>query len=229
MSIDFECHCREAGGVSKKSRVDCCDGSATESFILDPDVARFVPPRIFSPLLPIDLGGCNDPSYCRTPLPTRREKGQCTMTRFTRLVATALPALVLPLVQSGAIARASGGINSVQTVALHRQGCAASTVGSVVGSARFSLDDQGGGNVNPNGIEVRASVTAGQPRTDYGVYVVDGTCQVLAAGGTLITDDSGRGDLGFHVLGSVVPPGTTVRVQLVSPADVLTSDAISAA
>jgi hypothetical protein len=150
------------------------------------------------------------------------------MKRLPRFVAIALPALLLPLVHSGGIARASGGINSVQTVALNRQACTAPTAGPMVGTARFSLDDQGGGNVNPNGIEIRASVTAGQARTSYGVYVVDVACQVLATGGTLVTDDSGRGDLGFHVLGSVVPPGTNVRVELVAPADVLTSDAVSA-
>jgi hypothetical protein len=150
------------------------------------------------------------------------------MTRLPRLVTIALSTLLLPLVQSGGIARASGGINSVQTVALHRQVCTASVAGQAVGTARFSLDDQGGGSVNPNGIEIRASVTAGQPRTSYGVDVVDAACQVLAAGGTLVTDDSGRGDLGFHVLGSLVPPGTNVRVELIASADALTSDPVSA-
>jgi hypothetical protein len=150
------------------------------------------------------------------------------MSRLPRFVAIALSSLLLPLVQSGGIARASGGINSVQTVALHQQACTASTVGATVGTVRFTLDDQGGGNVNPNGIEIRASVTAGQPRTSYGMYVVGVTCQVLAAGGTLVTDDSGRGDLGFHVLGSVVPPGTNVRVELIASADALTSDQVSA-
>jgi hypothetical protein len=98
----------------------------------------------------------------------------------------------------------------------------------MVGTARFSLDDQGGGNVNPNGIEIRASVTDGMPRTSYGVYVVNSACQLLVGGGTLATDDSGRGDLDFHVLGSVVPPGTTVRVQLLAAEDAITSDLTSA-
>jgi hypothetical protein len=150
------------------------------------------------------------------------------MSRLPRCVAIALPILLFSLVPAGGIARASGGINSVQTVALHRQACTASTAGPTVGSVRFSLDDQGGGNVNPNGIEIRVSVTAGQPRTSYGVYVVDAACQVLATGGTLVTDDSGRGDLEFHVLGSVVPPGTNTRVELIASTDVLTSDPVSA-
>ena len=150
------------------------------------------------------------------------------MTRLISALAIALAAVLLPLSQSGYIAHASGGNNSVQTVALHRQDCTATTVGATAGTARFSLDDQGGGNVNPNGIEIRASVTSGVPRTSYGVYVVDAACQILASGGTLTTDDSGRGDLGFHVLGSVVPPGTNVRVELVAPGDVLTSDPTSA-
>jgi hypothetical protein len=93
--------------------------------------------------------------------------------------------------------------------------------------------------VNPNGIEIRTGLTAGVPRSSYSVLVVDSSCQVLVRGGTLTTDDSGRGDLDFHVLGSTVPPGTTVRVEVVDPAtatvpgpgpfvDVLTSDAVSA-
>ena len=150
------------------------------------------------------------------------------MTRLPRYVATALPILLLLLPIPGGIARASGGNNLVQTVPLYRQACTASTVGPLTGTARFSLDDQGGGNVNPNGIELRVSVTAGQPRTSYGVYVVDSTCSVLAAGGTLATDDQGRGDLGFHVLGTTVPPGTEVRVELIAATDTLTSDSVSA-
>ena len=58
--------------------------------------------------------------------------------------------------------------------------------------------------------------------------VVDAACQVLAVGGALVTDDSGRGDFQFHVLGTVVPPGTNVRVELIAPADALTSDPVSA-
>jgi hypothetical protein len=150
------------------------------------------------------------------------------MTRLARSVVIALATLSLPLIHMGHVALASGGINNVQTVALHRQICTTTTVGPLTGTARFSLDDQGGGNVNPNGIEIRASVTAGLPRASYGVYVVDAACQVLVSGGTLTTDDSGRGDVEFHVLGSVVPPGTNVRVLLVAPADTLTSDAVSA-
>jgi hypothetical protein len=150
------------------------------------------------------------------------------VTRFTSALAIALTAIALPLAQTGHIARASGGNNSAQTVALHRQNCAATNAGPTVGTARFSLDDQGGENVNPNGIEILASVTAGMPRTSYGVEVVDAACQPLASGGTLTTDDSGRGDLEFHVLGSVVPPGTNVRVQLLASTDAITSDQVSA-
>jgi hypothetical protein len=150
------------------------------------------------------------------------------MSRLPRFLAIALPTLFLPLVLTGGIARASGGNNLVQTVALYRQACAASVAGPMVGSARFSLDDQGGGNVNPNGVEIRASVTAGQPRTSYSVNVVGAACQVLAIGGTLRTDDSGRGDLEFHVLGTVVPPGINVRVELSASGDALISDPVSA-
>jgi hypothetical protein len=150
------------------------------------------------------------------------------MIRLPRFLVIALPIVFLPLVLPGGIAHASGGNNLVQTVALHRQACTASAAGPVAGTARFSLDDQGGGSVNPNGIEIRVGVTAGQKRSSYSVYVVDAACQVLAAGGTLVTDDSGRGDLEFHVLGTVVPPGTYVRVELTAPGDALTSDPVSA-
>lgn len=134
------------------------------------------------------------------------------MSRLPRCVALALPIPLYSMAGAPGIARASGGITSVQTVALHRQARTASIAGPTVGSVRFSLDDQGGGNVNPNGIEIRVGVTAGRPTTSYGAYVVDAACQVLATGGTLVTDDSGRGDLDFHVLGSLVPPGTNQRV-----------------
>ncbi len=150
------------------------------------------------------------------------------MNRFTRTGTIALATLLLPLVQVGPIAHASGGNNDLQTVAVHRQNCTTASAGATVGTARFSLDDQGGGNVNPNGIEIRASLTAGVPRTSYAVTVVDAACQTLASGGTLATDDRGRGDQEFHVLGSTVPPGTSVRVQLVATGDTLTSDQVSA-
>lgn len=125
-------------------------------------------------------------------------------------------------------AHAFGGNNSTQTVPLHRQGCAATAEGITAGTAGLSLDDQGGGNTNPNGLEIHVAVTAGASRTTYTVSVVGSACQVLVTGGTLTTDDSGRGDLDFHVLGSVVPPGTSVRVQLLAPADVITSDLTNA-
>lgn len=150
------------------------------------------------------------------------------MIRFTSALAIALAVIALPLAEIGHIAQASGGNNTAETVALHRQACAATTAGPTVGTARISLDDQGGGNVNPNGIEILASVTAGMPRTSYNVEVVGAACQVLVSGGTLTTDDSGRGDFEFHVLGSVVPPGTNVRVQLLASTDAITSDLISA-
>lgn len=150
------------------------------------------------------------------------------MTRLRSALVIAATFIALPLAHTGRIAHASGGNNGVQTVALHRQGCAATNAGLIMGTARFSLDDQGGGNVNPNGIEIRASVTAGLPRTSYTVDVMGSACQVLTSGGTLTTDDGGRGDLDFHVLGSVVPPGTTVLVQLQASLDVLTSDPTSA-
>ena len=60
------------------------------------------------------------------------------------------------------------------------------------------------------------------------MYVVGAACQVLAAGGTLVTDDSGRGDLGFHVLGTAVSPGTNVQVELIASTDALVNDQVSA-
>jgi hypothetical protein len=150
------------------------------------------------------------------------------MVQLVRFLAIAGAALLLSATQWGQVAHASGGLNDVQTVALHQQACMATTTGPLAGSARFSLDDQGGGNVNPNGIEIRASVTAGMPRTSYEVDVVDAACHVLDLGGTLKTDDRGRGDFEFHVLGSVVPPDTNVRVLLTASTDILISDAVTA-
>ena len=126
----------------------------------------------------------------------------------------------------GHLAHASQGNNNPQIVALRRQSCTATTAGPQVGTARFSLDDQGGGNVNPNGVEINISLTSGLPRSTYSVSVLGNPCQVLLANGTLKTDDRGRGDLGMHILGNLIPPGTSLRVQLAAPAnaDVITSD-----
>jgi len=158
-----------------------------------------------------------------------------SMSRTLTKLAIAVAATVFPFIQFGHVARASGGVNNPQTVALHRQSCAQANVGPLLGSARFSLDDQGGGTVNPGGMEIRTAVTAGMPRTSYGEYILDDSCNVLVHAGTLKTDDSGRGDLDVHVLGSSLPSGAALRVQLVAPenaavpgpgpfTDVLTSD-----
>ena len=146
------------------------------------------------------------------------------MIRFTSAVAIALATVVLPLAQGEHVAHAFGGSTIVQTAALYRQGCTTTAAGPTVGTVGFSLDDQGGGSANPNGIEIHVSVTAGSPRTAYTVDVVGSACQIFVGGDTLTTDDRGRGDLDFHVLGSTVPPGTSVRIQLLAPGDVITSD-----
>lgn len=145
------------------------------------------------------------------------------MTRFISTLAIALAALTIPLAPLGHLAHASQGNNNPQTVALRRQSCTAATTGPQVGTARFAFDDQGG---NPGGLEIDIALAAGLPRTTYSVSVLSNPCQVLVSGGTLQTDDRGRGDLSLHVPGAVVPPGANLRVQLVAPAnaDVLTSD-----
>jgi hypothetical protein len=139
-------------------------------------------------------------------------------------IALFLAALIVPLAQSSQVVRASGGNATAQTVNVYREACSAPTPGVTVGTARFSLDDQGG---NPGGIEVRTGVTAGLPRTSYSVSLLASPCQLVTAVGTLTTDDSGRGDLDVHVAGSLLPSGASFRVQLVAPGDVLTSDAVS--
>lgn len=143
------------------------------------------------------------------------------MTRLISALVIALAATLLPLTHLGQPAHASGGNNDLQTVALHRQDCTQTNMGPTVGTARFSLDDQGG---NPGGVEIDISVTAGLPRSNYSVSVLVDPCQTLAQEGTLKTDDSGRGDLEFHVPGSLVPSGASLRVQLVAPSDLMTSD-----
>ena len=143
------------------------------------------------------------------------------MTRFMSALTLALAALTLPTVQFGQTAHASGGNATAQTVAVYRESCTAAAPGVAVGTARFSLDDQGG---NPGGMEIRTGLTGGLPRTSYTVYLLANPCQVLSGVGTLTTDDSGRGDLDVHVAGSLLPPGAALRIQLVAPADVLTSD-----
>lgn len=141
------------------------------------------------------------------------------MMRFISALVIALAATTLLLAPFGHSARAANGTRNLQTVALHRQDCTATTVGPLAGTARFSLDDQGGENVNPNGIEIDVSLTAGLPRSSYSVFVLSNPCQVLVRAGTLKTDDRGRGDLSVHVLGSLVPAGASLRVQVVAPAD----------
>jgi hypothetical protein len=145
------------------------------------------------------------------------------MTRFMTALALALLASVIPVMQAHQIARASGGSSSAQTVAVYRQSCSATGAGAVVGTARFSPDDQGG---VPGGLEIRTGLTGGLPRTSYNVYLLASPCGVIAGVGVLTTDDSGRGDLDVHVAASLVPAGSAVRVQLVAPADVLTSDSV---
>lgn len=146
------------------------------------------------------------------------------MTRLRHHSVAALAALLLLFPLSTGVVEASGGNATAQTVAVYRSTCAASISGETVGTARFSADDQGG---IPGGAEIRVGLTAGKTRTSYSVYVLTGACQVLTSGGTLTTDDSGRGDLDVHVAGTTIPAGTSLRVELIGPSDVLTSDSVS--
>ena len=140
-------------------------------------------------------------------------------------LALALAAILLPVVQGGHIAHAANGGHTTQTVALRREDCTTNG-GATVGTARFALSDQGG---QPGGLEIDVALTAGLPRSSYSVSVLGTPCQMLFSGGTLTTDDRGRGDLSVHVPANVVPAGTSLRVQVVAPAnaDVLTSDPTS--
>jgi hypothetical protein len=145
------------------------------------------------------------------------------MTRLLKVFLVTPAVITLALAQFGGIVHASGGSATGQTVNVYRQACTATASGAAVGTARFAADDQGG---NPGGLEIRTGLTAGLPRTSYTVSVLN-ACQVLATVGTLQTDDSGRGDLDVHVAGSLLPAGATLRVQLIAPTDVLTSDPTS--
>ena len=147
------------------------------------------------------------------------------MMRFTSALAIALAVIILPLMQVGHIARAANGGHTTQTVALRREDCTTNG-GTTVGTARFAASDQGG---QPGGLEIDVSLTAGLPRSSYIVSVLSTPCQVLFNGGTLATDDRGRGDLSVHVPANVVPAGASLRVQVVAAADadVITSDPTS--
>jgi len=147
------------------------------------------------------------------------------MIRCTGTLVIAVSISMLPLVQGGYFVRASGGTRTVQTVPLRRETCATNG-GTMVGTARFAPDDQGG---NPGGLEIDVSLTAGLPRTTYNVTVLGTTCQVLFQGGALKTDDSERGDLSVHVPSTVVQAAPSLRMQVTAPAgaDVITSDSIS--
>ena len=149
------------------------------------------------------------------------------MVRFVSVVTLCTAAVLLPMGRFGHGVLASGGNNDVQTVALQRQSCGPANTGAIAGSARFSLDDQGGEKVNPNGIEIDISVTDGAARTAYNTFVLDNACQVLFVGESLHTDDRGRGDQEFHVPGSALPSGATLRVQLVTSAAGSTTDTIT--
>jgi hypothetical protein len=139
----------------------------------------------------------------------------------TALTVTALMVFPTPI---GHVAHASGGSSTALSVAVYRSSCTVGSAGPAVGTARFSVDDQGS---TPAGVEIRTGLTAGLPRTNYAVSVLAGACQFLAQVGTLTTDDSGRGDLDAHVAGRLLPPGAALRVQLVATSDMLTSDAVS--
>lgn len=146
------------------------------------------------------------------------------MTKLILCFALTVTAFMVTYAQSYQVARASGGSATAQTVGVYRVSCGATSPGLAAGTARFSLDDQGG---NPGGIEVRTALTAGLPRTSYTVYLLASPCQVLTGVGTLTTDDSGRGDLDVHVAGSLLPAGAALRIQLVTSGDVLTSDSVT--
>lgn len=143
------------------------------------------------------------------------------MSRFIRAPFLILAALIVPVTFSVQFVHAAGGNATAQTVTVYRASCSTTIQGSLAGTARFSLDDQGG---IPGGMEIRTGLTAGLPRTSYTLYLLANPCRVLTGLGTLTTDDSGRGDLDVHVAAGVVPSGTAVRIQAVASGDVLTSD-----
>jgi hypothetical protein len=141
-------------------------------------------------------------------------------------VAALLAALLLPFPLTSRAVQASGGNATAQTVGIYRSACAVSLSGATLGTARFSADDQGG---IPGGVEIRTGLTAGLTRTTYSVAILTGGCQLLTNAGTLVTDDSGRGDLDVHVSGTTIPAGTAIRVQLSTSGDTLTSPAVATA
>lgn len=142
----------------------------------------------------------------------------------TLVVIPAVLLLFFPL--SGRAVQASGGNATAQTVGVYRSVCSASVSGVAVGTARFSADDQGG---IPGGAEIRIGLTAALTRTTYTVSILTGSCQVLASAGSLVTDDSGRGDLDVHVAGTAIPSGAALSVELVAPGDTLASPAVAIA
>lgn len=147
------------------------------------------------------------------------------MYTFLRFPALALAAFLFPLVMPSLQAQASGGNATAQTVGVYRSACGSVVSTPAVGTARFSADDQGG---IPGGAEIRIGITAGLTRTTYSVTVLTGDCQVLQSAGTLVTDDSGRGDLDVHISGTTIPPEATLRVALSGAGDVLSSPAVPA-
>jgi hypothetical protein len=147
------------------------------------------------------------------------------MATFLRYPVLALAALLFSLGTSGYPAQASGGNATAQTVGVYRAACGSVATSSAVGTARFSADDQGG---IPGGAEIRIGITAGLTRTTYSVSVLTGDCQMLQNAGTLITDDSGRGDLDVHVSGTTIPAGASLQVSLSGAGDVLSSPAVPA-
>ncbi len=156
---------------------------------------------------------------------TQATKGQYGMKTFLSYPLIALAALLLSIGSPGYLAHAAGGNATAQTVGLYRATCAASVSGPVVGTARFQADDQGGIR---GGAEIRVGVTDGLTRATYSVTVLTGDCQILQRSGSLITDDSGRGDLDVHVSGTTIPSGASLRVTLSAPGDTLTSEAVPA-
>jgi hypothetical protein len=139
------------------------------------------------------------------------------------LVAT-LAILLFLAVPLGGQADAAGGNASAQTVPLYRAACAPVISGSTVGTARFSADDQGG---VPGGVEIRIGVTSGLTRATYSISVLTADCRLITAPGTLVTDDSGRGDQDVHVPGTIIPSGAVLLVQLSAPGDTLASASVS--
>src|SRR5215467_12917724 len=113
--------------------------------------------------------------------------------------------------------------------ALHRADCSqVATATDNLGFAIFEFDED-------MDLQIEIALKHGMPNTEYRAFVLTAPCNVVFIDNILSTNKKGKGNVHIMVPESMIPAGSQVAVQLVSPpgatvpgpgpfTDVITSD-----